>query len=866
MSRTEKKIFESWSYVGQPQIPDTKERGFQTFLVLLLVLIIRFSYLDQEMLTPDLAALSKSKGEINHVQLETWALGLGATAILGFVCTLLILGKVLHFAFTRKNLFCGYFLLAPSVLSGLFGLAALAMFRNLDIGLADDLQSGLECVVTNLQSFVFSSLILGLHSSSSSNMANQSVRGVMLSIVHEGLPMMVYSQMLIWGHSFCCLLVLAVMGLYSKSVPQYYYAALVPNGIETGGDVIIATHSATAGEDNTILSEAEAIGLVTTCIACVVLISARPWLQAQGWLSANRGRNSGDMEEITDTFGRSNRSRGTGGAGIGGSRNESNADALDALEHNILTPSSKLKADGDILSSALAGANSGSAAAAAAGSSSIIEAGLGAHLSLIALTAFLSFGITLLAHLLEIKFAGHFGTIFTSVRMFKLAMFSSLTAMLFITKLTRVSFKREWFMLLCGLFLDLVFISALTKSLPRSVEADKGHTHFMAVTGLVLVMLMWNVICYIAVARHMFPNFHFERALVLSASAMGNSYSGLLFARLMDPSLNSPVPAAFAAKLLLFFIPSSAAKNKIVGKFLQKHGIWITLAICSCIVAAWYLIIFSSFRSTAGASDVSDGSSVPLLARTDDSSHQESDSAEASPRRSKRCATVEDSAESTSGTETATSPQAAIEMRSHSSKSAKTGADAPGALPELIDVKLSEPSGILQEKHLQRIAGWMSTSQRSRGWELVYSLVRDGASMTNLLSQCRAQRAAAGREMAERNVLIIEDSMGYIFGAYLGHPIEMSSHYYGTGESFVFQISPVPKVYRWTRANDLFFTSDRFSLAVGGGGDGFALQLDEDLDTGVSTRSATYDNEILSSGEFFRVLHVELWSLKLFGG
>ena len=41
---------------------------------------------------------------------------------------------------------------------------------------------------------------------------------------------------------------------------------------------------------------------------------------------------------------------------------------------------------------------------------------------------------------------------------------------------------------------------------------------------------------------------------------MGNSFCGLLFARVLDPSLLSPVPAAFAAELMLFFIPSSAGE------------------------------------------------------------------------------------------------------------------------------------------------------------------------------------------------------------------------------------------------------------------------------------------------------------------
>tara|TARA_B110000090_G_C13192699_1_gene373720 strand:- start:58 stop:249 length:192 start_codon:yes stop_codon:yes gene_type:complete len=55
--------------------------------------------------------------------------------------------------------------------------------------------------------------------------------------------------------------------------------------------------------------------------------------------------------------------------------------------------------------------------------------------------------------------------------------------------------------------------------------------------------------------------------------------------------------------------------------------------------------------------------------------------------------------------------------------------------------------------------------------------------------------------------------------------------------------------------------SDNYSFAIGGGGDGFAIQLDEDLDTGVSNRSGTYENEQLSSGEFFKCLNVEVWNL-----
>ena len=178
-----------------------------------------------------------------------------------------------------------------------------------------------------------------------------------------------------------------------------------------------------------------------------------------------------------------------------------------------------------------------------------------------------------------------------------------------------------------------------------------------------------------------------------------------------------------------------------------------------------------------------------------------------------------------------------------------------------IDIRLNEPSNILNGTQIRQIARWVDQFKRPNSMELRYSLVRDGASMTSLLSQCRSKRSRSGAELTESYVLVVEDSMGYIFGAYIAHGIESHSNYYGSGENFVFQISPTPQVYRWTRENNWFFISDHNHLAIGGGGDGFAFQLDEDLDTGVSNRSATYNNNQLSSGEFFRVLNVEIFSM-----
>jgi hypothetical protein len=114
-------------------------------------------------------------------------------------------------------------------------------------------------------------------------------------------------------------------------------------------------------------------------------------------------------------------------------------------------------------------------------------------------------------------------------------------------------------------------------------------------------------------------------------------------------------------------------------------------------------------------------------------------------------------------------------------------------------------------------------------------------------------------------VIIIEDSWGYIFGGFISPGMQNKSAYYGNGESFVFSIEPTAQVHRWTGRNELFVLSNEHCFAMGGGGDGFAIQLDDELDTGVSSRSDTYDNHLLSSSEFFKCLNVEVWTLDMTG-
>jgi hypothetical protein len=50
-----------------------------------------------------------------HASLEAWAKKFGGTAMLGFICTLLIAGKFLHHAFQQRGYLCGYLIVPPAV-------------------------------------------------------------------------------------------------------------------------------------------------------------------------------------------------------------------------------------------------------------------------------------------------------------------------------------------------------------------------------------------------------------------------------------------------------------------------------------------------------------------------------------------------------------------------------------------------------------------------------------------------------------------------------------------------------------------------------------------------------------------------------
>ncbi len=175
------------------------------------------------------------------------------------------------------------------------------------------------------------------------------------------------------------------------------------------------------------------------------------------------------------------------------------------------------------------------------------------------------------------------------------------------------------------------------------------------------------------------------------------------------------------------------------------------------------------------------------------------------------------------------------------------------ALPQL-----SEPSNLMEDHHIRGLLEEIPLRYRQSPWKLVYSTQRDGISMQTMLRNARNKSPT---------VLVVRDMGKAIFGAFCSEPWKVSTRYYGTGETFVFQLHPREAVWHWwwkkgaQQQNDYFMWGSQEAVAVGGAG-GYALWLDSELSTGISRNSITFGNDSLSSSEEFRIGAVELWWLE----
>ncbi|KAG2501203.1 hypothetical protein HYH03_001017 [Edaphochlamys debaryana] len=166
---------------------------------------------------------------------------------------------------------------------------------------------------------------------------------------------------------------------------------------------------------------------------------------------------------------------------------------------------------------------------------------------------------------------------------------------------------------------------------------------------------------------------------------------------------------------------------------------------------------------------------------------------------------------------------------------------------------VGEPSQVLTEAGARALASIIPPLERMKDWSLSYSTSKHGISLQTLY-----RKAIQGLP----TVLVIKDFGGYTFGCYTPDSWRIAPRYYGSGETFVFQLEPFRVAYPWRslskEKNDFFQYGTPECLAVGGLGH-FAIWVDADLHAGSSGTCGTFGSPCLAAAEDFKVQVIEMW-------
>nr|XP_023856023.1 nuclear receptor coactivator 7 isoform X2 [Salvelinus alpinus] len=167
---------------------------------------------------------------------------------------------------------------------------------------------------------------------------------------------------------------------------------------------------------------------------------------------------------------------------------------------------------------------------------------------------------------------------------------------------------------------------------------------------------------------------------------------------------------------------------------------------------------------------------------------------------------------------------------------------------------LSDPSTLLQDTHIEKLACRLPARVQGYPWRLAYSTAEHGTSLKTLYRSLL--------DVDSPVLLVIKDMDNQLFGGYSTHPFRVSDHCYGTGETFLFSFCPEIKMYCWTGENSYFVKGNIDSLQMGGGGGQIGLWVDADLYHGTTSSCATFHNQPLSPRKDFTIHSVEVWAFE----
>jgi len=165
---------------------------------------------------------------------------------------------------------------------------------------------------------------------------------------------------------------------------------------------------------------------------------------------------------------------------------------------------------------------------------------------------------------------------------------------------------------------------------------------------------------------------------------------------------------------------------------------------------------------------------------------------------------------------------------------------------------LKNKSEILKEEHLRKLNVNLIPRAMGYSWTQTFSTEQHGFSLNHLYRTLV--------DMEGPCLIVVQDTCRNVFGVMTSSKLYPSEHYYGTGESFLFTFYPSFRIFKWTGENNFFTRGNSESIGFGCGEGYHGLWFDGDLLNGHTQKSKTYDNEPLTSSEYFTIAALEVWT------
>ena len=165
-------------------------------------------------------------------------------------------------------------------------------------------------------------------------------------------------------------------------------------------------------------------------------------------------------------------------------------------------------------------------------------------------------------------------------------------------------------------------------------------------------------------------------------------------------------------------------------------------------------------------------------------------------------------------------------------------------------------SCILSDLQISNLIVELPSYYQTSNWSRLFNIDVDGCSLITFFQRVKEY---------DTTIILLEDQYGYKFGGFCVEEWKPLFTFFGNGENFLFTFKDKdePQIFPWSGEGEHHMYANNSSIALGGSKQKgrFALYLADDLYRGSSVKTESYDNDILSKNQDFKVVHFEVWGL-----